>query len=103
MVNKLKGKFLPCDYQINLVRRMQSLRQKDSSIKEYTEELYRLGIRSRHDEDDVERIGRYLNGLRNSIQEEISMVELESIEEAYQFSLKAEEKLNKRHEQRKRG
>ena len=72
-------------------------------IKEYNEEFYRLDIRSGHDEDDVERIGRYLNGLRVSIQEEISMVKLENIEEAYQFALKAGEKLNKRHEKRQRG
>lgn len=103
MVNKLKGKLLPYDYQINLVQRMQSLRQKDSLVKEYTEEFYILDIRSGHDEDDVEKIGRYLNGLRVSIQEEISMVKLENIEEAYKFALKAEEKLNKGHEKRQRG
>ncbi|GLJ40994.1 hypothetical protein SUGI_0848680 [Cryptomeria japonica] len=38
-----------------------------------------------------------------SIQEELSMIKLESVEEAYQYAIKAEEKLNKIHEQRQRG
>ena len=72
-------------------------------VKEYIEEFYRLDIKSRHDEDDVERISRYVNGLRVSIQEESSLVKLENIEEAYEFSLKAKEKLNNKHEKRQRG
>jgi hypothetical protein len=45
MVAKLKAKFIPKDYQINLFRRMQNLRQKGMTVKEYTEEFYRLNIR----------------------------------------------------------
>ena len=33
------------------------------SIKEYTEELYRLSIRAGHAEDDMEKVARYINGL----------------------------------------
>lgn len=50
---------------------MQSLKQKDSSLKEYTKEFYKLDIGFGHLEDEVESVSRYLNGLRNSIQEEI--------------------------------
>jgi hypothetical protein len=45
MVAKMKDKFIPKDYQINLFRRLQNLRQKILSVKEYTEEFYRLNIR----------------------------------------------------------
>jgi hypothetical protein len=45
MVAKMKAKFIPRDYQINLFRRMQNLRQKGMTVKEYTEEFYRLNIR----------------------------------------------------------
>ena len=73
------------------------------SVKEYTKEFYRLDIRSGHVDDDVEKIARYINGLRSGIQDEISFVKLESVEEAYQYALKAEEILTKKHEQRKIG
>ena len=73
------------------------------SVKEYTKEFYRLDIRSRHVDDDVEKIARYINGLRFGIQDEISFLRLESVEEAYQYALKVEEILRKKHEQRQRG
>ena len=62
-----------------------------------------MNIRSRHVDDDVEKIVSYINGLRSRIQDEISFVKLESVEEAYQCALKAEEILSKKHEQRQRG
>ena len=76
-------KFLPTDYQVSLLRRMQNLRQKDMDVKEYTKEFYRLDIRFGHVDDDVEKIPRYINSLRSGIQDEISFVKLESVEEAY--------------------
>ena len=100
MMNKVKNKFLPTDYKVSLLRNMQNLKQKDMIVKEYTKEFYRLDIRSRHVDDDVEKIARYINGLRYEIQDEISFVKLESVEEAYQYALKAEEILTKKHEQR---
>ena len=60
------------------------------NVKEYTEEFYRLDIRSRHVDDDVEKISRYINGLRSRIQDEIIFVKLKSVEEAYQYALKVE-------------
>ena len=72
-------------------------------MKEYTEEFYRLDIRSGHVDDDVEKIVRYINGLRYGFQDEISSVKFESVEEAYQYALKAKEILTKKHEQRQRG
>ena len=67
MVNKVKKKFLPTYYQVSLWRKMQNLKQKDITVKEYTEKLYRLDIRSGHVDDDVEKIIRYINGLRSVI------------------------------------
>jgi hypothetical protein len=39
MIAKMKEKFIPRDYQITLFRRMQNLRQKLMTVKEYTEEF----------------------------------------------------------------
>ena len=80
---------------------MQNLKQKDMTVKEYTEEFYRFDITSGH-VDDVEKIARYINGLRSEIQDEIIFVKLESVEEVYQYALKDEEILTKKHEQRQR-
>ena len=51
-------------------------------MKEYTEEFYRLDIRYGCMDDEVKKGARYLNGLRTKIQDEISFVKLESLEEA---------------------
>jgi hypothetical protein len=67
MIVKMKAKFIPKDYQITLFRRMQNLRQKLMSVKEYTEEFYKLNIRGGHRESDDEKVARYMNGLRYDI------------------------------------
>jgi len=103
MIAKMKVKFIPRDYQITLFRRMQNLRQKLMTVKEYTEEFYRLNIRAGHRESDDEKVARYLNGLRYDIQDELSMTTIKTIEDAYQMALKAEEKLSRKQGQRGRG
>jgi hypothetical protein len=96
MIAKMKAKFIPRDYQITLFRRMQNLRQKLMTVKEYTEEFYRLNIRAGHRESDDEKVARYLNGLRYDIQDELSMLTIRTVEDAYQLALKAEEKLSRK-------
>jgi hypothetical protein len=103
MIAKMKAKFIPRDYQITLFRRMQNLRQKLMTVKEYTEEFYRLNIRAGHRESDDEKVARYMNGLRYDIQDEMSMMTIRTVEDAYQMALKAEEKLSRKQGQRGRG
>jgi uncharacterized protein YjbK len=99
----MKAKFIPIYYQITLFRRMQNLRQKMMTVKEYTEEFYRLNIRAGHRESDDEKVARYMNGLRYKIQDEMSMMTIRTMEDAYQMALKAEEKLSRKQGQRSRG
>jgi hypothetical protein len=89
MIAKMKAKFIPRDYQITLFRRMQNLRQKLMTVKEYTEEFYRLNIRAGHRESNDEKVARYMNGLRYEIQDEMSMMTIRTVEDAYQMALKA--------------
>jgi hypothetical protein len=103
MIAKMKSKFIPRDYQITLFWRIQNFRQKLMSVKEYTEEFYRLNIRVGHRESDDEKVARYMNGLRYDIQDEMSMVTIQTVEDAYQMALKAEEKLIQKQGQRGRG
>jgi hypothetical protein len=103
MIAKMKAKFIPRDYQISLFRKMQNLRQKLMTVKEYTEEFYRLNIRVGHRESNDEKVARYMNGLRYEIQDEISMATIRTVEDAYQMALKVEEKLSRKQGQRGQG
>jgi hypothetical protein len=103
MVAKMKAKLIPIDYQINLFRRMHNLRQKGMTVKEYTEDFYRINIRASHHESDDEKVSIYMNGLRYDIQDEMSMAIIRNVEDAYHIALKAEEKLAQKQGQRGRG
>ena len=72
-MNKEKNKFLPIDFQVSFLRNMQNLRQKEMIVKQYIGEFYKLDIRFGHMDDEVEKVARYLNGLRYRIQDEISL------------------------------
>jgi hypothetical protein len=100
MTAKLKGKFLPKDYNLILFRQMQNLKKKSMTVREYTEEFYKVNIKSGHIEDTLERVARYANGLRFDIQDELSLLSLKSVEEAYQIYMKVEEKLMRKQSQR---
>ena len=73
------------------------------SVKEYTEEFYKINIRVGHWESDDEKVARYMNGLWYDIQDEMSMMTIQNVEDAYQISLKDEEKLSRKQGQRDRG
>ena len=67
---------------------MQNLRQKLLTVREYTEEFYKVNIRARYTEDNSKKVAKYMNGLRLNIQDEMSLFSPKSIEEAYQCALK---------------
>ena len=93
MVAKLRGKFLPKDFQVSLFKQMQNPKQKMMTVWEYTKEFYKINLRAGYVEDIVEKVARYLNSLRYDIQDELSMVNPTGIDEAYQYALRAEERL----------
>jgi hypothetical protein len=65
-------------------------------VKEYKEELYKMNIRTGQREKDEEKVFRYINGLRYEIQDEINMMSVRTMEDAYQIYLKAEKILTKK-------
>ena len=64
MVEKLKSKFFPRDYQQTLFRQMQNLRQRSMTVKAYIEEFYKVSIRAGEAQDTDDKVARYMNGLR---------------------------------------
>jgi len=66
------------------------------SVKEYTEEFYKINIRVSHRESNDEKVSTYMNGLEYDIQDEMIMITIRTIEDAYQMTLKAEEKLSRK-------
>ena len=71
-------------------------------VREYTEEFYKINLREGHAEDTIEKVARYLNGLRYDIKEELSMVNPTGIDEAYLYALREEERLQRRQSTRGR-
>ena len=63
------------------------------TVRNYTEEFYKVNLRAGYLEDTSEKTTRYISGLRLDIQDEINILSLRTIEEAYQCALKAEEKI----------
>jgi hypothetical protein len=99
MVAKLKDNFIPKDNYINMFRKLQNLRQKSLSMKEYTKEFYRMNITVGQKENDDEKIAKYINGLRCEIKDNINMMPIGTVEDAYHVALKVEEKLARRQSQ----
>ena len=68
----------------------------------YIEEFNKLILRERRQEEQVERVERYLNGLRQGIQDEINMMALDSMHKCFQLALREEEKERRRHDSQQR-
>ena len=92
MVTKLKAKFIPTDYELELFKKLKNLKQKDMTMKYYTKEFYNLTIQFGHRELSKEKVAWYINSLRFNIQDEDGMLNISSVEDAYQYALRAEEK-----------
>ena len=58
------------------------------TMKDYIEELYKLTIWFRHIELSKEKVARYINGLRFNIHNEVGMMNIYLVEDAYQNALR---------------
>ncbi len=91
------------DYVLDLLKKMQGLKPVEKFVQEYTEEIYKVLIKTHHAKANKEKVAHYLNGLRSSIQEKLSLVWMNNIEEVYQFFLKVDEKLSKKFDNKNSG
>lgn len=97
MVDKLKRKFIPIEFELDL------LKQIGKPIKEYIEEFYVVLIIISHSKANKKKVVCYINGLKPSIQEELSLVRMSTIKDSNKFDLKVEEKLRRRFESKHNG
>ena len=67
-------------------------------MKAYTDEFYKLSMRSGLEEEEVVKVARYLGGLKFSIQDEFFVANTRSVKECYQMALRIEEKLKRKNE-----
>ena len=51
MVTKVKEKYLPKEYEIQLHKKWQGLKQKDMDVASYTKEFQRLCLKSKKYEE----------------------------------------------------
>jgi hypothetical protein len=93
---KMKSHFLPFGYTQTLFQRLHSLRQGMRSVDDYTEEFYLLVARNDLSETEEQMVARYLEGLRQPLQDAPSLHSLWTVYEAYQCALVAEKQQNKR-------
>lgn len=98
MLSKIREAYILEDYEIQLHRRRQNLRQKELDVSTYTEEFQKLCLRSKIQEDENVKVARYLNGLRWNIQEELSLLCPTTVQKCYQLALKVEERSKKKQE-----
>lgn len=73
MVSKIKENYLLEDYEVQLHKKRQRLKQKDLDVTSYTEEFQKLCLRSKVQEEESIKVARYLSSLKWNIQEEISL------------------------------
>ncbi|KAE8730965.1 hypothetical protein F3Y22_tig00002841pilonHSYRG00088 [Hibiscus syriacus] len=96
MKKKMKGHFLPFGYTQTLFQRLHALRQGARSVDDYTEEFYQLVARNDLSEMEEQMVARYLGGLRQPLQDVLSLHSLWSVSEAYQRALAVEKQENRR-------
>lgn len=93
MKEKLKAQFMPRDCEQTSYQRVQNLRQREKTVKEYTREFHRLSLRSNLAESENQRVTQYLNGLQTGIQDQVSLQRPYKMSDAYQLALIVEAQL----------
>ncbi|XP_022842142.1 uncharacterized protein LOC111365867 [Olea europaea var. sylvestris] len=95
MKKKMKGHFLPFGYTQALFQRLHSLRQGTRSVNDYIEKFYQLVARNDLSETEEQMVARYLGGLRQPLQDVLSLHSLWTVSEAYQRELAVEKQQSK--------
>ena len=103
MVALLQEAYVPVDYEVQLHKRRMGLRQKDMDVSTYIEEFHNLVMKFGIVEPENLKLARYLQGLKLSIQDELSLTTITIVQQCFMLASKVEERSKRRSEQGGRG
>ena len=90
LIRLMEARFVPNDYQDELLQRLHSLTQGSKSVHDYYKEMEMLMLRAEHREDVRSTKYRFLNGLRREIREQVELCQYQTIQELRQLAMKIE-------------
>jgi hypothetical protein len=82
--------FLPESYLQDAYNKLQSFKQGDLSVKEYTERFDSLLVRSEVYEKEEQTIARCLQGLRKDIRDVVELQPYHSYHDVFKLAMKIE-------------
>ena len=103
MKTEIRKQFILEDYEVLVHKRLQSLRQRDLDVSTYTQEFHNLTLRAKMYEIEKQKLARYVNGLKYSIQDELTLITLGLVHQCFNMALKIEEKHKRKGETSSRG
>ena len=86
----MEARFVPRNYQEDLRRKLFSLKQGSQTVDEYYKEMELLMLRADFDEDDINTMYRFLEGLRRDIRDAVELCHYTNLQELLQLSKKVE-------------
>ena len=88
MITLVKEAYVLEDHKIQLHRKRQNLRKKEMHVSSYIEEFHRVSMNYYLVEPESAKLARYIQGLRLSIQDELSLCTPTIFQKCYQFPSK---------------
>lgn len=92
----MRERSLPSNFEQLLDQQYQQCRQGSKSIADWTEEFYRLGTRTNFAESKDYKIARFIDGLRDDIQDQMDTEPIGLLSDAIFMATKIEEKIDKK-------
>ena len=92
----MRQRYVPPNYNRDLRKRLQKLRQGSKTVDEYFRELECLLHRADIHEDDDDLMIRFTGGLNNYILDKLDFQQYSTLEEAYHLAITIEDQI-KRH------
>lgn len=96
MLRLMRERFLPANFEQLLYEQYQKCRQGFKNVADYTEEFHRLGARTNLAETEDYKIARFIDGLRDDIQDQMDIQPFGLLNDAITMATKIEEKLEKK-------